>query len=172
VLGLTIVQSTCAHAVLELDADGHASATRAYRATLRRLWPLLGGLVLAAFAVAFLNLTLIGLPIAIWLVIRWSLLAQAAAIEDASAVGALRRSARVVRTHWWRTASLTVFVTGIGLLLGPLVGTLLLFVTGASFDVVNLVSDVVYTVSLPFAAIATTYLYFDLLSRMERRARP
>jgi hypothetical protein len=53
-------------------------------------------------------------------------------------------------------------------LLGPLVGALLLFLTSASFDVVNLVSDFVYVFSLPFAALATTYLYFDLLARQPR----
>jgi hypothetical protein len=62
-------------------------------------------------------------------------------------------------------------VTGVALVLGPLVGTLLLFVTSASFDVVNLASDLVYVVALPFAAIATTYLYFDLLSRNESVSR-
>ena len=169
-LGLTIVQATCARAVVELDAKGRASATRAYRATAGRLAPLLGGLVLAAFMVALLDLTLIGLPIAIFLTIRWSLLAQAVALDDSSAPGSLRRSGRLVRRHWWRTASLTLFVTGVALLLGPLVGTLLLFATNASFDVVNLASDLVYVVSLPFAAIATTYLYFDLESRREPSA--
>jgi hypothetical protein len=170
-LGLTIVQATCARAVVELDANGHASATRAYRATWRRLAPLLGGLVLAAFLVALLDLTFIGLPIAIWVTIRWSLLAQTVALEDAGAPGSLRRSGRLVSRHWWRTASLTLFVTGVALVLGPLVGTLLLFATNASFDVVNLASDLVYVVSLPFAAIATTYLYFDLLSRNESVSR-
>jgi hypothetical protein len=169
-LGLTIVQATCARAVVELDANGHTSAIRAYRATARRLAPLLGGLVLAAFMVALLNLTLIGLPIAIWLTIRWSLLAQAVALDDTTAAASLRRSGRLVGHHWWKTASLTVFVTGVALLLGPLVGTLLLFATNASFDVVNLASDLVYVVSLPFAAIATTYLYFDLQSRKEPAA--
>ena len=166
-LGLTIVQATCARAVVDLDETGRASARRAYRATLRRLAPLLAGLVLAAFVVAVLDLTLIGLPIAIWLTICWSLLAQAVVLERAGAFGSLRRSGRLIRHHWWRAASLTVFVTGVALLLGPLVGTLLLFVTNASFDIVNLASDLVYVVSLPFAAIATTYLYFDLLSRKE-----
>ena len=169
--GLTIVQATCARAVVDLDSNGRTSARWAYRATARRLAPLLGGLVLAAFIVALLNLTLIGLPIAIWLTIRWSLLAQAVALDDSSAPGSLRRSGRLVSRHWWRTASLTVFVTGVALLLGPLVGTLLLFATNASFDVVNLASDLVYVVSLPFAAIATTYLYFDLQSRNEPVSR-
>ncbi len=60
-------------------------------------------------------------------------------------------------------------MTGIALLLGPLVGALLLFATDASFDVVNVASDVVYVVALPFAAIATTYLYFDLAGRSSSR---
>jgi hypothetical protein len=55
-----------------------------------------------------------------------------------------------------------LFVTLIALLLGPLVGTLLLFVTSASFNFINVVSGLVYAVVLPFAAIAMTYLYFDL----------
>jgi zinc transporter ZupT len=70
-----------------------------------------------------------------------------------------------VRGAWWRTAALTAFVTGVALLLGPLLGTLLLFGTNASFDVVNVVSDLVYVVALPFAAVATTYLYFELSAR-------
>jgi hypothetical protein len=58
-----------------------------------------------------------------------------------------------------------LFVTVIALLLGPLIGTILLFVTSASFDFVNLISSVIYAIVLPYAAIATTYLYFDLRVR-------
>jgi hypothetical protein len=174
-LGLSIVQATCAAAIAELSAGRKATAAAAYRATWRRLGPLLGGLVIAALAIAVAQLTVIGIPVAIWLGIRWSLLAQSVALDDASATGALGRSNRLVRGNWWRTASLTVLVTGIALALGPLVGTLLLFATDASFDFVNLASDLVYVVALPFAAIATTYLYFDLAvssSGEGERARP
>jgi hypothetical protein len=59
-------------------------------------------------------------------------------------------------------------VTGFALLLGPLVGSLLLFATRSSFDFINLVSGLVYAVVLPFVAIATTYLYVGLYV-MERR---
>lgn len=159
-LGLTIVQAACAHTMVE-----GGSAADAYRATAHRLRPLLGALLLAAFAVAVSGVTLIGLPVAIWLTIRWSLLAQTASLGHEGATGSLRRSGRLVRGSWWRAATLTVFVTGLALVLGPLVGTLLLFATNASFDVVNVVSDLVYVVVLPFAAIATTYLYFDLAAR-------
>src|SRR5262249_40592527 len=51
-LGLTIVQAACASAIRELSSHRPATAAAAYRATARRLRPLLGGLVLAALAVA------------------------------------------------------------------------------------------------------------------------
>jgi hypothetical protein len=57
--------------------------------------------------------------------------------------------------------------TIVALMLGPLVGVLLLFATSASFDFVNLVSSAVYVFVLPFAAIASTYMYFDL--RVEKQ---
>ena len=55
-------------------------------------------------------------------------------------------------------------------MVGPLCGTLLLFVTPASFDFINLVAGAVNAVVLPYAAVATTYLYFDL--RVEKESEP
>jgi len=37
--------------------------------------------------------------------------------------------------------------------------------TSASFDFVNLVSALIYVVTLPLVAVVTTYLYFDLVVR-------
>jgi hypothetical protein len=75
-----------------------------------------------------------------------------------------------VRGSWWRVASLILFVTLIALLLGPLCGMLLLFVTNTSFNFINFVASVVGAIVLPYAAIATTYLYFDL--RVANRDKP
>jgi hypothetical protein len=58
------------------------------------------------------------------------------------------------------TCPVTTHSHRLAFLLGPLVGTLLLCVT--SFNFINIVSSVVYAVVLPYAAIASTYLYFDL----------
>jgi hypothetical protein len=55
-----------------------------------------------------------------------------------------------------------LFVTLVAVLLGPLCGTLLLFATHASFDFINLVAGLIDVIVVPYAAIATTYLYFDL----------
>ena len=81
------------------------------------------------------------------------------------------RSAALVRGHWWRVALFTVVVAGLGLLLGPVVGGLLLLATSAAFNVINLITALVYTVTMPFVAIATTYLYYvwGAQSRFTRR---
>jgi hypothetical protein len=171
VVGLTIVQAATAAAMAELDAGRPVTARAAYRKVARRLPSLLRGLVRAAIVVVLLDLTVIGIPVSVWLLVRWSLLAQVVVLEEDLATGLLRRSASLVRGHWLKVATITVVTTGIGLLSGPLFGVILLFVTSASFDIVNLAASLVYSVALPFAAIATTYLYYDLKVRetLERR---
>ena len=76
-----------------------------------------------------------------------------------------------MRGHWWRVALFTLIVAGGGLILGPLVGGLLLLATSAAFNVVNLIAGVVYMVTMPFVAIATTYLYYDLKTRSVLKSR-
>jgi hypothetical protein len=165
VLGLSVVQAATAVAMVELDEGRKVTARRAYVLAVPRLRPLIVPLVLGAVIVAALSATVAGLVIGLWLIVRWSLLAQVVALQEESSPGPMRRSARLVRHHWWRAASVTFFITGLALLLGPLLGSLLLFATSASFDFVNFVSALVYIETLPFAAITTTYLYFDLAVR-------
>jgi hypothetical protein len=168
ILGLAVVQSATAIAMVEIDAGRAIRPLAAYRKALPTLPWMLGTVLLVAIVIALVAPTAIGLILGIWLLVRWSFLAQVVVLEGASTRAALARSGRLVRGNWWRVASMLLFVTTLALLLGPLVGTLLLFVSSASFDFVNLVSNVIYAVVLPFAAIATTYLYFDL--RVNKRS--
>lgn len=162
VFGLAVLNGATALAMVDLDAGRQTNAVAAYKKVLPKLGSILGVVLIAAVIIGLVSLTTIGLLLGVWLVVRWAFIAQVVLLEDRSALGALRRSAQLVRGNWWRTASLLLFVIVVALLLGPLVGTLLLFVTNASFDFINLVSSLVYVVVLPYAAIASTYLYFDL----------
>jgi hypothetical protein len=137
---------------------------------LPRLGPLIGVVLIAAVILAVVGLTSIAVLLAIWLLVRCAFLAQVVVLETTSGVPALRRSARLVRGNWWRVGSMLLFVIVIALLLGPLVGTLLLFVTSASFNFINLISGAVYVFVLPFAAIASTYMYFDLRVAKQQEA--
>lgn len=116
----------------------------------------------AAVILAVVSLTSVAVLLAVWLLVRRAFLAQVVVLEATFGLSALRRSGRLVRGNWWRVASMLLFVTVIAVLLGPLVGTLLLFVSSASFNFINLISGAVHVFVLPFAAIASTYLYFDL----------
>jgi hypothetical protein len=162
VFGLAVVNAATAVAMVDIDAGTKANARAAYRKVLPKLPSLLGVVFVAAVIIAILSLTSIGALLGIWLLVRWAFLAQVVVLEDVSGLGALRASGRLLRGNWWRVASLLLFVTIIALLLGPLVGTLLLFVTSASFNFINLIASVVYVFVLPFAAVAATYMYFDL----------
>jgi hypothetical protein len=170
-VGLSIAQATTTIAMNELDAGRDVTAWQAYRGALSTLPSVLIGLVFAAIVVALLDLTTLGGILAVWLVVRWSLLAQVVACEGLKPREALHRSGELVKGHWWRVLSLTVFVSGASLLLGPLVGSLLLFATDASFNFINVVASLVYVILLPFVTISTTYLYFDLKIAKDREER-
>jgi hypothetical protein len=161
IFGLCVVGGATAIAMVELDGGRKVTALAAYRKGLPRLRSLLGAALLASAAIAIVSFTAFGIVLSVWLIVRWAFLAQVVALENVSAFSALHRSANLVRGNWWRVASMVLFVVAVALLLGPLFGTLLLFVSSASFDFINLVSALIYTVVLPFAAIAMTYLYFD-----------
>jgi hypothetical protein len=164
-IGLTIVQAVTAVAMVEIDEGRPISALAAFRLVRPRITTLIRTLLGAALVIALLVVTVFGIPIGIWLLVRWSLLAQVVVLEGHPSRGALRRSGGLVGRHWARAGSLTLLVAGIGLLLGPVVGTLLLLLTSASFDFVNLLSALIYVFTLPYVAVVTTYLYFDLLVR-------
>lgn len=161
VLGYAIVQAAVAWAAERIDAGGSPTALDAYRAVAGRLRGIVLAIVVLALAQVVLNSTLVLVPVAVYLVVRWSLLGVVAGAEERPSPGILRRSGRLVAGHWWRTASI-VLVAAAALLAGPVVGTLILLVTGAAFDLVNLIAAIVYVTTLPFAALVTTYLYHDL----------
>jgi hypothetical protein len=47
----------------------------------------------------------------------------------------------------------------------PVVGALLIFATGAPFELLNIVAGVVYALAMPLVALTTAYVYFDAIVR-------
>ena len=166
-LGLGIVQAVTARAVVEIDAGRRVTPWSAFRLALDSVWPLLGALVIASVTLALLVSTIFLLPVGIWLAVRWALVAPVVELEDVSAKGALRRSAHLVSHEWFKVGSLAVLGAALALIAGPLVGAVLILVTDISLGWLNLVAGVVYAIALPFVAITTAYLYFDVRVRDE-----
>jgi hypothetical protein len=174
-LGFGLVQAATACALVEIDQGRPVGAIQAYRVALDKLRPLVRGLALAVLICLALVATWFLIPIAVWLAVRWSLLAQVVELESGPGRrGALRRSAELVRGRWFRVASLVGISALLALAAGPLIGALLIFATDAPFALLNFVAGIVYAVAMPFVALTTAYVYFDARARveLERRDEP
>lgn len=140
---------------------------RAFRLALDSVLPLLGALAIAVLVVTLLATSLLFLPVAVWLTVRWALVVPVVELEGFRSVAALRRSSRLVRSRWLKVASLALVGAVLALAAGPLVGALLILLTSAPFWALNVVAGVVYAVTMPFVALTTAYLYFDARTRDE-----
>jgi hypothetical protein len=166
-LGLGLVIAATLRALVEIDEGRRIGPARAYRLALGRLRPLVGALAIAVVVITLLVTSVFLIPVAVWLAVRWALVVPPAELEGASALTALRRSARLVRQQWLKVATLTVAAAAIALVVGPLVGALLIILTDAPLSLLNVVAGLVYAVTIPFVALTTSYVYFDARVRDE-----
>jgi hypothetical protein len=165
--GLGFVQAATARALVEIDGGRRITPLGAYRLALDSIRPLVAAVLMVAFAVSLLASSFLLIPIAIWLAVRWALIVPAVELEGCPPRSALRRSAHLVRQGWLKVASLVVVGAVLALVAGPLLGALLILLTSAPLALLNLVSGVVYAVTMPFVALATIYVYFDMRTRDE-----
>ena len=166
-LGLLLVQAATSRAVVSVDEGRRIGPVDAYRDAAGGLRSLLGGAGLIVAVWLALSVTVLLLPVAVWLVLRSALLAQVVELEGRSAIEGLKRSAELVREHWFRVASLVGFGALLALLAGPVLGALLILVTDMPLALLNVVAGVIYTFALPFVAVTTCYVYFDARTRFE-----
>jgi len=163
ILALTfIVSAAIARAIADI-ADGlPADFNRAYRQVFGRL----GTLVLATLRVLGITLllliTIVGIPFAIYLWIRWAFVTQAVVIEGANSRDALSLSADIVKGSWWRTFGILLIV---GLLVAVASGALSMIFVLVPHEASTLLNAVVGVIVTPFGVIASTLLFFDLSSR-------
>jgi hypothetical protein len=165
--GIGLVQAATARALVEIDAGRQVGALRAYRLAAGGALPLLGALVIATVVVLLLAGSLFLIPVAIWLAVRWALIAPVIALEDLSAVRALRRSGRLVGKDWLKVGSLTIVGAAVALVTGPFVGALLIILTNAPLQSLDVVAGIIYALAMPFVALTTAYVYFDTRVRDE-----
>ena len=109
-----------------------------------------------------LNLTVVGAPLAGWLVVRYQLMGAVAMLEQGSADDLRLRASGLVRHRWWHTA---VFALGIwaGIhAIGVAIGLLVLVAaTGLPLWAGSLVVMAVEVALTPLGGIALTLLYGD-----------
>jgi hypothetical protein len=109
--------------------------------------------------------TVVGIPIAAWLLVRWLLVNQVIAVEGLDARASLRRSSSLVRGRWWTAVTVALFGLVLPALMGPLTGALLILAFGIDFDVANLIGTFVFVFLLPLGSAMRVYLFHDLRVR-------
>ena len=166
-LGLGLVQAAAACALVEIDAGRTIDALGAYRLAWRHIRPLIGAIALSVAVWVALTTTVLLLPVAIWIAVRWALAAPVVVLEGRRPLPALRRSGEIVTHRWLRVASLVGVSGALALLLGPLLGAILIFVSDAPLAFLNIVAGVIYALAMPFVALVTAYVYFDGRARLE-----
>jgi hypothetical protein len=166
-LGLGLVQAATACALVEVDAGRTVGPVDAYRLALRRIGPLLGAIALFVLVWVALSTTVFLIPVAIWLAVRWALVAPVVELEDRRPYASLRRSAELVRGRGIPVASRVGVSAVLAIFAGPLLGALLIILTDMPFALLNVVAGVVYALAMPFVALVTSYVYFDARARAE-----
>ena len=140
-------------------------ALGALRAVAGRAAALGSAVVIAAVAVVGLSFFLIGIPIAVWLFVRWQLGAPVVMLEELGGWAALRRSAALVRKRWWHTAVVALAVVVVINTVGLIVGLLVLIVfTGLPVWALSVVVVVCNLLAMPFGALIMTFLYGDAIA--------
>ena len=165
--GVGFVHAAVARALVELDEGRPVGPVAAYALALDSVRPLLGGLAVAVVLISILATTVFLIPVAIWLAVRWALIAPVVELEDVRALEGLRRSARLVRLNWLKVATLVIAGGALALAAGPVLGAVLILLTSAPLALINVVAGLVYVVAMPLVGLSTAYIYFDARVRDE-----
>ena len=155
-----------------LDSGRRLGCVRAYRLVLRRFWSLAGAAAIALLVQLAIALTIVGIPVAVYRLVRRLFVANEAVLHRRSARASQGASVELVRGNWWRTALLVGVLYLIAVSLGPAVGIALLFETGLPPLAIDAVGSLVYTLVFPYVAVAGALLYFDLVERRRAAGPP
>ena len=171
-LSTILVSAAIALVLRNLDSGRRIGCIRAYRFVLRRFWSLLGAAAIVAVVQFLIAITIVGIPVAIYRFVRRVFVLIEVVLHGQSARSSQGASVALVRGNWWRTALLVGVLYLILIGTGPIIGFALLFGTRLSPVLIDAIGSVLYMVVFPYAAIAGTLLYFDLVERRREATEP
>ena len=164
---LPLISAICIHALVAMSDGERPRARQVIVKGLESFAPMFLAVLLAAVGVA-LGLLMLIVP-GVFLAILLYFVPEAVVLEGASDTKALRASAALVRGFWWRTFAVVLVVNLIGLLVSLLLGTPFVRLAETQDQAVwQLVGTMLTaTITMPFTALASVLLYFDLRARRD-----
>ena len=164
---ILLVLAATTSALGQIDRGLDVDIKGAYRLALAGWRALLGAFLVASTLVGLLSATVVLSPFALAVVLLSALFVPVIAFEGSAALTSLRRSAALVRQQVLKTAVLLAGSILLAAAVGPILGTILILVTGAPLAVANIVAGVTFALVMPYVALTMGYLYFDARVRSE-----
>jgi hypothetical protein len=136
---------------------------RSYRQGLRYFPPMVVALALYVAALGATAFSVVLIPVAIYLAVRWLFYPQAIVLDEQKpGWNGLRKSWDVTRGQWLKTLGSTIGFLILALVPGPLIGVVILILGGSRVQFANVVSSFLYGLLLPLAYIGLTMVYHRL----------
>lgn len=149
------------------------AATRCFRTVLRNFKPLLICFVLLTLVAGVLGSWIVGIPIAIFILIRWQFYPQGIFVSGARTWRtALDWSREVVRHRWVPTLLNTIVFQAIAIVPGPIIGFLLMVWLHLTPGIADLIASLIYAVTVPLATIGLTLYYIEERKNPYYRGKP
>ncbi len=168
------------HAASEIRLGRKTSVTEAYFGGMERYAAVIRVSLLLFVGLLLICITIIGIPVAVYLGVAWALAVYVAVIEHEGAFASIKRSRELVKGNWWRVLGVTFLVGLIVILVqfifaipSVLLNMPVQFLgssstASASAITMSTIFDTVGTiVTGPIIYIACLLLYYDLRARKE-----
>ena len=175
VLGMMLCSAAATYAAGQVYLGKTVNVGAAYRKVLDRFGSLLNAGIRVGI-VLLPSLTVIGIPVTIYFLVRWSLWMCAVMLDGDRARPSLARSSDLVKGSWWRVFGITL-VLGSVPFLAPYTVNVVLVILGQAPDLWSAITSTnpgeiaVDALAQMFIAAFTTIgqviLYFDLRLRKE-----
>lgn len=156
-IAVSVIASASTVTLLRDLRDGTDSTEgplrRGLRSTALRTAAPVTAVVLVATVVPVVGITLL---------LAWGIAPSAAAFEGLRPRQAVGRSYRLTKRSRWRVGVVTLLAFLVATVPGPLTGTVVLLLTGASFALVNLIAGVFGALLVPWLGSVMCALYHEL----------
>jgi len=157
-LAYVVMQCALIYGVAESSLGREVRIKKAYSFAFDRLWDVVLASLMVMAAVLVIGITVIGIPVAIYLGVRWSFAIPVIMLEGLGPREAISRSSDLVRGTWWRVFGIIIVLAIVAAVIDGLLNLVLFFVPEVRVTVANIVST-------PLTMIGTILLYFDLRIR-------
>ncbi len=158
---LLVVPATVAATTMVLRKEA-ATPMICYKTALRHIKPIFICLVLLTFVTGFLVSSFIGIVLALVILVRWQFYPQSVLVSGSRTWrGALDRSREVVRHRWVPALLNTIVFQAIALVPGPIIGFLLMVWLHLLPVTANLISSLIFAITVPLSTIGLTLFYID-----------